>query len=164
VRQIAPKAYLTKGRFAKLLGGYEPGATPNDRQDILSEGVRIVDAGMNHAVMSYEGSVRLLTFKGGQPLPWSSMVLARTGFEATLRVLWILDPTISDDLLVARIAATIFEELDENRKMLNELPKELAEDALKQNQLMDEVLREALVNLEFLVTGSRRGTVTAPTG
>ncbi len=164
VRQIAPKAYLTKGRFAKLLGEYEPGTTPNDRQNILSEGARIVDAGMNHAVMSYEGSVRLLTFKGGQPLPWSSMVLARTGFEATLRVLWILDPMISDDLLVARIAATIFEELDENRKILNELPEELAEDALKQNQLMDEVLRQALANLEFLVTGSRRGTVTTPTG
>lgn len=119
---------------------------------------------MNHAVMSYEGSVRLLTFKGGQPLPWSSMVLARTGFEATLRALWILDPIISDDLLIARIAATIFEELDENRKLLNELPEGLAKDALEQNQSMEEVLRQALARLEFSVTGARRGSVLTPTG
>jgi hypothetical protein len=117
VPHIAPKTYPVNGQFAKLLGEHYPGNGLNPRQEILVGGARIVDAVITHAVMSYEGSVRLLTFKGGQPLPCSSMVPAGTAFEATLRVLWILDPMASKNLLLARIAATQFEELYESRKL-----------------------------------------------
>lgn len=165
VRQIAPKAYPVNGRFAKLFGEADPGNGLNPRQKILVGGARIVDAVMTHAVMSYEGSVRLLTFKGGSPLPWSSMVLARTAFEATLRVLWILDPMASNNLLLARIAATEFEELYESRKLHLELPDELSKEILFQNQMRNESLKQSLSAIGFTVIGGgKSGKVVTPEG
>ena len=164
VHRLAPKAYPSRGRYARLVGETEIGVPPTARQRILGEGARISDTAITHAVLSYEGSVRLLTFKGGQPLPWPSMVLARTTFEATLRVLWLLDPTISEDLLLARIAATLFEELDEDRKLHIDLPEELARTPLEENQSRVHLLTDALTTCGFTVNGSRRGFVATPTG
>src|ERR1039458_6396814 len=162
LRQLAPKAMLTRGRFSRLIGEYTPGSAPNPRQEILIEGAYIVDAAMAHALLSTEVSVRLLTSKGGQPLPWSSMVLARTALEATLRVLWLLDPIISEDLLLARIAASAFEELEESRKLHIDLPDELRREPLAQIQERVQGLILVLEASEFSVYGDGRGYVATP--
>lgn len=124
------------------MGPYNPGDEPTKRQETLVKGAQILDAAMAHAVSAYAGSARLLTFQGGAPLPWSAMVLARTAFEASLRVLWVLEPGVSDDVLLSRIAATAFEELEERRKQHEVLP-----DAFEPK---DRVLREIAAVRQFL--------------
>lgn len=121
---IARKSYLEKGRFAKICGPLVEGTKPTTKQELVGQAAKDLDAMMAHAVMSYEGSARLLTFRGGEPLPWSAMVLARTAFEASLRILWILDPGEPDEVLLARAAANIFEDLEEARKRNTVIPDE----------------------------------------
>lgn len=130
-------------------------------------GMRTVDATMAHAVSSYEGSVRLLTFQGGDPLPWSAMVLARTAFEASLRVLWILEDGISEDVILARIGATIFEGLEEHRKMHEVLPDEFDEKAraLREQREAHQFFQDALAECGLSLSGDgKRGFVETRDG
>ncbi|MGH8995764.1 MAG: hypothetical protein ACRDYB_07005 [Acidimicrobiales bacterium] len=48
------------------------------------------------------------------------MVLARTAFEGSLRLLAVLDPVISDDLRLGRIVASALESIREAEKLANE--------------------------------------------
>jgi len=102
-----------RGRLYALLGTPEEGVELTAQQELVVRAVRDCEATMTHAIMAYEGSVRLLSFRGGDPLPWSAMVLARTAFEASLRLLWVLEPGLSEDELFARVGANIFESLEE---------------------------------------------------
>jgi hypothetical protein len=152
-----------------MMGPYKPGVEPTKKQELIVKGARMLDANMSHAVSAYEGSVRLLTFQGGEPLPWSSMVLARTAFEATLRVIWILEPGASDDVLLSRIGATTFEGLEEHRKLHEVFPDGFAPKvrALRENeearQLFQQALEESGLSLTFSKDG-KRGAVETPDG
>lgn len=165
LRTIAPKKYQSAGQAARLMGAYTPGDAPTKRQELVVMGMRTVDATMAHAVSSYEGSVRLLTFQGGDPLPWSAMVLARTAFEASLRVLWILELGASEDLILSRIGATILEGLEEHRKMHEVLPDELEgkERALREQREAHQFFEDTLSECGLSVSGDgKRGFVETP--
>jgi hypothetical protein len=149
------------------MGPYKPGEEPTKRQETVVRGARILDSTMAHAVSAYEGSVRLLTFQGGEPLPWSAMVLARTAFEATLRVLWILEPGVSDDEILSRIGASIFEGLEEHRKQHEVLPDEFEPKAhaLRENEDARTFFEEALTECGLSFSGDgKRGVVETPGG
>ena len=167
LRGIAMKNFTTRGRFARLCGPIDPKTEPTERQEILVRGARTADATMTHAVMSYEGAVRLISFRGGDPLPWSAMVLARTAFEASLRIIWLLDPTIDDGVLLSRIGATTFENLDELRKEHAVMPEELRSTPQARAEEAREFYKEALEKngcQVVLSDGWRRGYVEAPSG
>lgn len=85
-----------------------------------------------HACQSYDGAARLLTFRGGPPLPWSAMVLARTVFESAMRVIYMLEPLIEDELRLARFAAHIIENINEAAKANDGLPDGLAAKSRKE--------------------------------
>jgi hypothetical protein len=153
---ISPR-HRDSGRLGTLMGPLQSGVAPTNHQILLAQGEKILGATMAHAVSAYIGTARLLTFRGGQPLPWSSMVLARTAFEATLRVIWILDPTISDELLIARIGATILEELEEVRKMHMDLPEKIKELPHQANEEKREFFRTALEARGLSVSATKSG-------
>lgn len=167
LRGIAVKSFMTRGRFARLCGPIDSKTGPTERQEILARGARTAEATMTHAVMSYEGAVRLISFRGGDPLPWSAMVLARTAFEASLRIIWLLDPTIDDGVLLSRIGATTFENLEEQRKQHAVIPEEFRVTPQAQTDDAREFYKGALEECGCRVVSSnglRSGYVESPTG
>lgn len=128
------------------------------RQRLLVMGAQVVDTLSAHAMQSYEGAARLLTFQGGQPLPWPSMVLARTSLEASLRLIYVLDPYLNEEELLARIGAISLDDLNEHRKRHQNLAKEHRDRALTSNKSARDELEGALVSLGLHVEWGARGS------
>ena len=106
----------------------------------------------------------MLTFSGGQPLPWSAMVLARTAFEGSIRVINLLEPLIDDDLRLARFAANILEDLNETAKTNDELPPDLAQPSIESVANYRQRLEALCDELNLVYSGNRRGQVTTAMG
>ncbi len=121
LQALGTRAYPTKGQFAERLA-LTPGVQPNGRQNLLFIGANHLDICMTHVDQAYEGAARLLSYAAGPPLPWSAMVLARTAFEGSLRILDILAPLITPELQLARMAAQTLEAVSVSEKMNFELP------------------------------------------
>jgi hypothetical protein len=165
VKALAAQAYPSRGQAARLAGPVGPGAEPDSRQKLLSLGVQQLDSTMAHVAQAYQGSARLLTFAGGQPLPWSAMVLARTAFEGALRILDILDPTISDDLRLARIAASGLTEVAEAQRLNADVAASVAspggDTSLVERRSQ---IESCCLDLGITCGGGSRGSVLTPAG
>lgn len=107
------------GQLARALGAFDIHTEPSSRQMLLLLGTEDATARIAHIVQAFEGAARLLSFRAGDPLPWSSMVLARTAFEGSLRLLSVLEPVLADELRLARIAASALESIREAEKLAN---------------------------------------------
>ena len=115
-RVVIPRHGGVQGILVILLAS-EPGNPnePTHRQRLLGLGASSVDALLAHAVQSYEGAARLLTCKGGDPLPWPAMVLARTALEASLKIDYLLEVSLGPDERLARFTALALEDLNEHK-------------------------------------------------
>jgi hypothetical protein len=95
------------------------------------------------------------------------MALMRTALESALRVNWLLDIYISEDLRLARVAATALEALLEVRKMNDSVPAEVDEEgrlAASLDARIESLSRWCADNGLAVDTKQRRGKVTTSAG
>lgn len=167
LRRVAPLHYARSGRFAKLAGPIpHPGEELSARQHLLAMGAQVADTLSAHAMQSYEGAARLLTFQGGEPLPWPSMVLARTSLEASLRLMYLLDAYIPEEELLARVGAISLDDLNEHRKWHQNLSEEHRDRASSSNRAARDRIEGALVDVGLRVQWGDRGggVIVTPLG
>jgi len=164
LRRFTSSANESSGQFAALAGKLDEATEPDDRQKLLLIGARQIDSTMAHTVQAYEATSRLMTFVGGDPLPWSSMVLARTAFEGSLRVLWLLAPGIGEEARIARFAASAIEANVESVKLHTDLPVARGGETLKKLAEQRNQIEEWCASLSLEVSPGGRGRVRTATG
>lgn len=164
LRRFVTGSSSSGGRCGALIGNLDEGTEPDDRQKLLLVGARQIDSTMAHLVQAYEAASRLLTFAGGDPLPWSSMVLARTAFEGSLRVLWLLAPEIEDEIRYARFAASVIETNVESVKLHTDLPSAIGGETLDKFVKQRREIEKWCASLSLDVSSGGRGRVRTANG
>lgn len=158
-RKVIPKHSGSNGILALLLVS-ESGIPkePNPRLSLVALGASSVDALLAHAIQSFEGATRLLTFQGGNPLPWSAMVLARTALEASLKIDYLLEIPFDRDEKLARFAALAFEDLNEHKLRHRDLGGGFQAEALAANAERKMELESLLDSVGMTVEWGLRGS------
>jgi len=164
IRRFTSSTHESSGHFNSLIGDLDESIELDGRQKLLLVGAHQIDSTIAHAVQAYEATSRLLTFAGGDPLPWSSMVLARTAFEGSLRILWLLDPGIEEEVRCARFAAAAIEANVESVKLHTDLPIAIGRDTLERLSQQRNEIEEWCASLNLDVSTGGRGRVRTASG
>jgi hypothetical protein len=85
------------------------------------------------------------------------MVLARTSLEASLRLIYLLDPKLSKEELTARIGAISLDDLNEHRKRHQNFKGVHRDRALASNKSARNEIEDALVSLGLRIEWGDRG-------